>query len=102
MREKYLCYLQEHYSNKYSHNYKTYMLNHVHSRLQYWQPNYKTDLVYGINIPKGQAIEELFGVASSDEHVVEECGLQFRRNTTDCKSNKLICHGLLEQAYLLS
>ena len=83
LRKKQLGYLQEHYPDVYNPNYKTDKLKkklakHFGKRLQYWQPNYKRDLIFATDIPKGQAIEEQFEFASSDEPVIEECAMRFQ------------------------
>ena len=93
LREKYLSHLQENYPDEYNPNYKTDKLKrklakHFGNRLQYWQPNYKSDLVYATDILKGLAIEEPFEMASSDERIVEECGLLLRRNILDMQKKQ--------------
>ena len=50
------------------HNtYKTENLKHKLGKdIQFWQPNYKSELVYSSHGPKGQAVESAFDVAASD------------------------------------
>ena len=51
--------------------YKTSKLNQswrkkFASRIRFWQPNYKSELVYSSEIPPGQAVETAFEVAESE------------------------------------
>ena len=71
LKEKYLTFLQEERPEFYNPNYKTYKLKdklilRYGKRLQFWQPNYRGELVYSADIPKGQAVETAFEVAASE------------------------------------
>ena len=45
------------------------------SRIKFWQPNYKNELVYSSEIPHDQAIETAFEVAASEGKRVEKAVL---------------------------
>ena len=71
-KKKYLSYLQSHFPDVYNPEYKTYKLtdklikafgNHI----QFRQPNYKSELVFSKDVPKGAAIETTFEQASSEK-----------------------------------
>ena len=53
------------------------------SRIKFWQPNYKSELVYSSEIPHGQAIETAFEVAASESKRVEEAALVLHRIITE-------------------
>ena len=77
LREKYLLYIQEHFPSFYNDKYKTYKLkNKLISRfgdkLNFWQPNYMSELVYSSSIVGGQAVESAFVSAASEQRRVED------------------------------
>ena len=83
-KKKYLSYLQSHFPDVYNPQYKTYKLtdklmkafgNHI----QFRQPNYKSELVFSKDVPKGAAIETAFEQASSEEKRLEEAALILRQ-----------------------
>ena len=83
-KKKYLSYLQSYFPDIYNPEYKTYKLtdklmkafgNHI----QFWQPNYKSELVYSKDVTKGAAIETAFEQASSEEKRLEEAALILRQ-----------------------
>ena len=53
------------------------------SRIKFWHPNYKSELIYSSEIPHGQAIETAFEVAASESKRVEEAALALRRISTE-------------------
>ena len=55
LRERYLNFLLDNYPYAYNENYKTYMLNNklssnFHGRIKFWQPNFKSELVYRLKV----------------------------------------------------
>ena len=91
LRERYLNKLMDSHPNEYNPNYKTYKLkdkikSHFGDKIKFWQPNYRSDLVYSATI-KGEAIEKAFELASSDERRVEESALILRRHILDARSH---------------
>lgn len=57
-------------------DYKTKNLKHKLGKdIQFWQPNYKSELVYSSHGPKGQAVESAFDVAASDSRRLQEAAL---------------------------
>ena len=80
LKEIYLRFLQENHVEFYNCNYKTEKLKKKYGDiLKFWQPNYKSELVYCSNISKGQAIEDAFEIASSEAKRLEEAALILRR-----------------------
>ena len=84
LKEKYLSYLQSHFPDVYNPEYKTYKLKDklikaFGDHIQFWQPNYKSELVFSKDVPKGAAIETAFEQASSEEKRLEEAALILRR-----------------------
>ena len=53
------------------------------SRIKFWQPNYKNQLVYSSEIPNDQAIETAFEVAASEGKHVEKAVLVLHRIITE-------------------
>lgn len=88
LKEKYLLFMQEQRPDFYNPCYKTDKLKDKLQKkygrmLQFWQPNYKSELVYSLEIPKGQAIEVAFEVAASETKRIEEAALVLRRTILD-------------------
>lgn len=88
LKEKYLLFLQEHFPEFYNPQYKTYklkdkLLKKFGNKLQFWQPNYKSELVYSSNVHQGQAIEVAFEVAVSESKRIEGAALILRRAILD-------------------
>ena len=84
LKEKYLSYLQSRFPDVYNLEYKTYKLKDklikaFGDHIQFWQPNYKSELVFSKDIPKGAAIETAFEQASTEEKRLEEAALILRR-----------------------
>ena len=52
-------------------------------RIQFWQPNHRSELVYSTDVKKGQAIEVAFEIAASESKRVEESALLLRRIILD-------------------
>ncbi|KAH3812644.1 hypothetical protein DPMN_141080 [Dreissena polymorpha] len=67
---------------------KNKLLREFQGQIQFWQPNYRSELVYSSNILKGQAVETAFELAASDERVVEDCAMMLRRNILDFKEGQ--------------
>ena len=92
LTEKYCLYMQSHHPEVYNPNYKTYklkekLLKAFGSKLQFWQPNYRSELVFSAEVPKGCAVEAAFECASSDERRLEEAALVLRRLIFDSFKN---------------
>ena len=84
LREHYLQFMLEHYPDFYNPDYKTYKLKSrlikcFGNKIQFWQPNYKSELVYSPGVKKGQAIESAFEIAASESKRLEESALILRR-----------------------
>lgn len=84
LKERYLNYIQSHFPDIYNPQYKTYklkekLIKEFGNRVQFWQPNYKSELVYSTDVPKGVAIETAFEQASSEERRLQEAALILRR-----------------------
>ena len=84
LRELYLQYMLEKTPAFYNPDYKTYKLksklmktfgNDIH----FWQPNYKSELIYTSGLAKGRAVESAFESAASDNKRMEEAALFLRR-----------------------
>ena len=66
---------------------KDKMKNHFGTRIQFWRPSSKGELVYSDQILKGQAVEVAFESACSDEKKVEEAAMILRRHILDVKNS---------------
>ena len=107
LKKKYLSYLQSHFPNVYNPEYKTYKLtdklmkafgNHI----QFRQPNYKSELVFSKDVPKGAAIETAFEQASSEEKRLEEAALILRQEVRAVYANMPPLPWPPSSTYLLS
>lgn len=49
------------------------------SSIKFWQPNYKTELVYSSDVSKGEAIEVAFEVTASETKRLQEAASILRR-----------------------
>ena len=84
LKEKYLMFIQSNYPDHYNSNYKTYKLKqkiqkHFGPNISFWQPNYRSELVYSSSIPQGHAVETAFEAAASDHRRLEEVAMLLRR-----------------------
>lgn len=91
LRERYLQFIYENSPQYHNVDYKTYklkskLINHFGNKIQFWQPNYKSDLVFSSEIPKGQAVESAFEVAASEAKRIEEAALLIRRAIKNAQS----------------
>ena len=82
--------MQSHFPDVYKPEYKTYKLtdklmkafgNHI----QFRQPNYKSELLFSKDVPKGAAIETAFEQASSEEKRLEEAAVDKKSLLYICK-----------------
>ena len=92
LRERYLLYLMEVDADAYNENYKTdklkdKMKNRFGTKIQFWRPSSKGEVVYSDEILKGQAVEVAFESACSDEKRIEEAALILRRHILDAKNS---------------
>ena len=88
LKERYLQFMYENSPSVYSPLYKTSelkskLMKKFESRTKFWQPNYKSELVYSFEIPHGQTTETAFEVAASISKHVEEAALVPRRIITE-------------------
>ena len=88
LKERYLQFMYENSPIVYNPLYKTSklkskLMKKFGSRIKFWQPDYKSELVYSSEIPHGQAIETAFEVAASESKRVEEAALVLRRIITE-------------------
>ncbi|GFR95192.1 hypothetical protein ElyMa_004422200 [Elysia marginata] len=107
MIKRYLQYIKSHYPDFYNPNYKTYKLKaklwkHFGGRIQFWQPNYKSELVYPNELPKGAAVETAFEVACSEEGRLKEAAFMLRRLILDFFNDSQPLPWPPSSAYLLS
>ena len=84
LREHYLQFMLQHYPDFYNADYKTCKLKSrlikcFGNKIQFWQPNYKSELVYSPGVKKGQAIESAFEIAASESKRLEESAVILRR-----------------------
>lgn len=108
LKVKYMSYLQSHFPDVYNPKYKTYKLkdklvkafgNNIH----FWQPNYKSELVFSKDVPKGAAVETAFVEhASSGERKLQEAVLILRREVLAAYANLLPLPWPPSSTYLLS
>lgn len=89
LRERYLQYMLENSPTFFNTEYKTdklkdKLVNRFGNYLQFWQPNYKSELVYSSGIEKGQAVEAAFESAASEAKILEEAALILRREIQSC------------------
>ena len=61
------------------------MKNFFGSKIQFWRPSSKGELVYSDDITKGQAIGVAFELASADEQRVVEAAMILRHHITEAK-----------------
>lgn len=85
LRERYMQYMLEHHPTVYNQEYRSFKLkeklvHHFGSRLNFWQPSSKSQLVFGSDIKKGQSVEVAFELACSDEKRLEEAAMILRRH----------------------
>ena len=64
------------------------------STLQFWQPNYKSDLVYCSDVPKGQVVESAFEAAASDTRHLTEAATVLRREIMNAFTKAQSCHAM--------
>ena len=69
--------MQSHFPEVYNPEYNTYKLTDklmkaLGNHIQFRQPNYKRELAFSKDVPKGAAIETAFEQASSEEKRLEE------------------------------
>lgn len=94
LKEKYLNYLQAHHPSAYNPDYKAYKLKaklqkHFGSRVKFWHPNNRSELIYSDTLPIGQTLEA-FEVAASEEKFLEEAAIILRRRLLDAKKSAYV------------
>ena len=75
LKEKYLSYIQEHTPEFYNPNYTTFKLKSklcslFGEKLEFWQPNYRSDLVFSKGLRTGEAVEMAFESATSESKIL--------------------------------
>ena len=88
LREKYLAHMQEHYPDSYNKNYKTdklkdKLIKHFGDQIQFWSPNYKSDIVYSSDVKTGKAVQVAFDMSTSQRRTVQQVGALLRRHILD-------------------
>lgn len=69
LREHYLQFMLEHYPDFYNIDYttnKSRLIKCFGNKIQFWQPNYKSELVISPGVKKVQAIESAFEIAAAE------------------------------------
>lgn len=84
LKEKYLLFMQQKNPEHYNPNYKTDKLKDKIQRrfgdkVKFWQPNYRTELIYSTHIQSGQAVEVAFQTAASESRRLEESAMFLQR-----------------------
>ena len=84
LRERYLTSILHNNPDCYNPDYKTdklksKLVKRFGSSIQFWQPNYKSELVYTSDITKGEAIEVAFEAAASETKRLQEAASILRR-----------------------
>ena len=77
LRERFCSYMQEKHPDYYDPDYTTQNLtrriaNQCGTKIKFWTPNFKSELVYSANLPTGQAVESAFVAAASEERRTEK------------------------------
>ena len=54
---------------------KNKLIKRFGKQIQFWRPNYRSELVYSSTVPSGQAVEAAFEAAASDSRLLEEAAL---------------------------
>ena len=92
-RERYLEYMHPHSPEYYNADYQTHKLKgklqfHFVDSLQFWQPNFKSELVYSSIIGTVYTVEVAFEAATSESWILEEAAailphIQTRYSTSE-------------------
>ena len=77
LRERFCSSMQEKHLDYYNPDYTTQKLkrriaNQCGTKIKFWTPNFKSELVYSANLHTGQAIESAFVAAASEERRTKE------------------------------
>ena len=85
LRERYLAQMEQNAPAFYNENYQTHKLkerlvNRFGERIKFWQPNYRSELVYASEIEVGAAVEMAFESATSERKLYEDVALSMRRH----------------------
>lgn len=62
---------------------KSKLIKHFGQRIKFWQPSFRSDLVYSQELPAGQAVGAAFESAASHDKKLEEAGMVLCRYITD-------------------
>ena len=87
----YLSYINENTPEFYNPNHKTCKLkarlySHFGDRLEFWKPNYRSELVFSSGLRTGEAVEMSFEAAASEKRMLEDAALTLRRHILDAFS----------------
>ena len=77
LRERLCSFMLEKHLDCYSPDYTTQKLkrriaNQCGTKIKFWTPNFKSELVYSANLPTGQAVESAFVAAASEKRRIEK------------------------------
>ena len=107
LKEKNLSFLQSRHPHVYNPHYKTCELKEklqkrFENNIKFWQPNYRSNLVYSSDVLTGCAVESAFENASSDERRLQEAALLLRLLIFDTFKESLQMPWPPSSAYLLT
>ena len=85
VKKKYLQHIHKHAPNFYNpnhqtHNLKDKLVNFFGTEIKFWQPDYKSELVYSSALDTGEAVEAAFEAATSENRILEEAASILRRH----------------------
>jgi hypothetical protein len=85
VRERYLSYIQAntpvfYNENHQMHKLKEKIVRHYGDLVKFWQPNYKSELLYSSGILTGEAVAVAFESATSELRMLEEAAMILRRH----------------------
>jgi len=83
LRNKFLDYVEQNSPAYYNPDYQTHTLKeHLISffgeQIQFWKPNYRSDLIYSSGLSTGEALEVAF--EASESRILEDAALTLRRH----------------------
>ena len=91
LKEKYLEYIKLHTSQYCNPGYPTQKLknklrSYFDSELEFWQSNYRSELVYSSILQTGEIVESAFEAAASENLILQDAALKLRRHNHGCAS----------------
>lgn len=84
LKDIYLQYMEENFPTVYNPDYrnqnlKKKLFSEFRDKLEFWRPNYRSELVYSSALKTGEAIEIAFEAASSESRILEDAATILRR-----------------------